>query len=203
MATISETVETDAAASGMQQEDRKRREVRLGIVMYGGVSLAVYIYGVAREFFHAVRGRGVYRLIKALTDSDIVVDVISGTSAGGINGIMLSYALCNERDFKNASALWRTHGDISKLLRSPKDAANATSILDSEGYYQSNLERVFASMPRYVPEQHEDNSVFSELDLFATGTDVHGVRMTSFGAGLTVCANWSKRCWNRIVCARL
>jgi hypothetical protein len=83
-----------AAAPAMWQDGKKsRREVRLGVVMYGGVSLAVYINGVAHEFFRAVRGRGVYRLIKALTDSDIIVDVISGTSAGGINGVMLSYAL--------------------------------------------------------------------------------------------------------------
>src|SRR5258708_39173646 len=114
------------------EPDEKSREVRLGLVMYGGVSLAIYINGVAYEFFRAVRGRGVYRLIKALTDSDIVVDVMSGTSAGGINGIMLGYALCNQRDFADSATLWRMHGDISKLLRSTKDAASATSLLDSE-----------------------------------------------------------------------
>jgi hypothetical protein len=101
-----------------------------------GVDRSSLPNGVAHEFVRAVRGRDVYRLIKALTDSDIIVDVISGTSAGGINGIMLSYALCNERDFSSAATLWRTHGDISKLLRSPKEATTATSILDSEGYYQ-------------------------------------------------------------------
>jgi hypothetical protein len=148
--------------------------------MYGGVSLAIYINGVAHEFFRAVHGRGVYRLIKALTDSDIIVDVISGTSAGGINGIMLSYALCNNRDFSSAATLWRTHGDISKLLRSPKDTGNATSILDSEGYYQPNLEKVFASMERYDPEEGEDNSTVGEVDLFVTGTDVDGNVYTLF-----------------------
>jgi hypothetical protein len=163
-----------------QDGEKSRREVRLGVVMYGGVSLAVYINGVAHEFFRAVRGRGVYRLIKALTDSDIIVDVISGTSAGGINGIMLSYALCDDRDFSSAATLWRTHGDISKLLRSPKEATSATSILDSEGYYQPNLEKVFASMERYVPEPYEDNSTLSELDLFVTGTDVDGNVYTLF-----------------------
>ena len=81
----------------------KSREVRLGVVMYGGVSLAIYIYGVTQELFRAVRGRGVYKLLKTLTDSDIVVDVISGTSAGGINGILLGYALCRSR----ARCAWR------------------------------------------------------------------------------------------------
>src|SRR3954453_13248904 len=85
-------------------------EVRLGLVMYGGISLAIYIYGVASEFFNAVRGRGIYKLIKALTDADIVVDVISGTSAGGINGILLAYCLANELEFGEAASIWRDKG---------------------------------------------------------------------------------------------
>src|SRR6266852_9718541 len=74
------------------KSEAKSREVRLGLVMYGGISLAIYINGVSHEFFRAVRGRGIYRLSKALTDSDIVVDIISGTSAGGVNGVFLAYA---------------------------------------------------------------------------------------------------------------
>src|SRR5262245_21085329 len=31
------------------------REVRFAVVMYGGVSLAIYIHGVARELFHLVQ----------------------------------------------------------------------------------------------------------------------------------------------------
>ena len=108
--------------------EEKSREVRLGLVMYGGVSLAIYINGVAHEFFRAVRGQGIYRLVKALTDSDIVVDIISGTSAGGINGILLGYALCNKKDFGSSASLWREYGDIAKLLRSPTDVKSATSI---------------------------------------------------------------------------
>ncbi len=45
------------------------REVRLGLVLYGGVSLAVYMCGVAEELHRAVRGRGVYGLVKALIRS--------------------------------------------------------------------------------------------------------------------------------------
>src|SRR6185312_13656572 len=89
----------------------RSREVRLGIVMYGGVSLAIYINGVANELFRAVRGRGMYRLVKALTDSDVAVDVLSGSSAGGINGLLLSYALCNNCEFRSTAKLWRDNGD--------------------------------------------------------------------------------------------
>jgi patatin-related protein len=157
------------------------REFRLGLVVYGGVSLAVYMNGVCREFYNAVRGRGVYKLIKALTDSDIVVDIISGTSAGGINGVLLSYALTNSSeketyDFANLSGVWRHSGDINELLRKVNPSGDVNSILDGEGYYQHELARAFQSVwekrsPAPVDDWFSD---FSELDLFVTGTDVLG-----------------------------
>lgn len=159
----------------------KSREVRLGVVMYGGVSLAIYINGVCQEFFRAVRGRGAYKWIKALTDSEVIVDIVSGTSAGGINGIMLAYSLCNEKDFSHSSNLWRMDGDIRSLLRSPKAGSSVTeSLLNSEGYYQPRLEAAFRDMPDYVPEKGELTSSFSELDLFITGTDIDGNISTQF-----------------------
>ena len=72
------------------------REVRFGVVLYGGVSLAVYENGVAQELFRAVKGTGIYTIIKQLTGCDVVLDIISGTSAGGINGILLGN-LCTGR----------------------------------------------------------------------------------------------------------
>jgi len=157
------------------------REFRLGLVVYGGVSLAVYMNGVCREFYNAVRGRGVYKLIKALTDSDIVVDIISGTSAGGINGVLLSYALTNSSkditfDFKDFSGVWRDSGDISELLRKVNSADDVNSILDGEGYYQAELAAAFQSVWKKQSKAPDDDwfSDFNELDLFVTGTDVLG-----------------------------
>lgn len=158
----------------------KTREVRLGLVMYGGVSLAIYINGVAREFFRAVQGEGVYRLLKALTDADIVVDVISGTSAGGVNGILLAYALCNGKDFGSTAALWRQHGGIKNLLRSPYADTTSSSFLDSEGHYQPRLQEAFTAMHDHYPAAHDMPSAFNELDLFITGTDVDGRLYTQF-----------------------
>lgn len=156
------------------------REVRLGLVMYGGVSLAIYINGVSHEFYRAVRGRGVYGLIKALTDSDIVVDIISGTSAGGINGIFLAYALCNGYEFAGLAELWREHADINRLLRDPEEE-QASSLLDSEGYYQKQLEGAFEAMRKSpAASDGELTSRTNELDLFVTGTDAHGVVSVRF-----------------------
>jgi predicted acylesterase/phospholipase RssA len=162
------------------------REVRLGIVLYGGVSLAIYENGVAQELFRAVKGEGVYSFIKELIDSDIVVDIMSGTSAGGINGIMLGFALANGRDFKASAKLWREDGDILRLLNDPS-ASSATSVLDSRGYYQERLQAAFDGMPPYLAPGNDgvsaakrDVSPVSEIDLFVTGTDVQGRVFTVF-----------------------
>ena len=161
-----------------------RQETRLGLVLYGGVSLAVYMNGVCREFYNATRGRGIYKLIKALTDSDIVVDIVSGTSAGGINGVLLSYAVANSYekivvDFKEFGDIWRESGDINKLLRPLKKENNqidVNSLLNGEGYYQEELFKAFekAGNKQESAPDGEWYSEFNELDLFITGTDVLG-----------------------------
>jgi patatin-related protein len=154
-------------------------ETRLGIVMDGGVSLPVCENGVAQELFRAVRGeprrRGVYDLVKSIADTDVVVDVLSGTSAGGVNGIFLGYALANGKDFRECATLWREKGDIMALLRKPKDV-NVASLLDSCGYYQTEMEGAFHRM-----DEHPYGAPYeSEIDLFITGTDVHGRVFTEF-----------------------
>ena len=166
-------------------EHEKSQEVRIGLVMYGGVSLAVYINGVVQEFFNAVRGRGVYRLIKALTDSDIVVDVISGTSAGGINGILLANALCDGKELAPYATLWREHGDLRRMLQPAGGAVDkTTSLLSGDEYYLPRLIDAFVELgdsPTIdAGRPDEDPSILSEMDLFVTGTDVDGIRFTEF-----------------------
>src|SRR5262245_46635856 len=103
------------------------REIRFAAVMYGGVSLAIYINGVTKELLSMDRANEletsdnrmlpdpeklsasekIYREVAKLLDekagfknqpTDVtqtrfIVDVISGTSAGGINGVFLAKAL--------------------------------------------------------------------------------------------------------------
>lgn len=151
-----------------------QREVRLGLVLYGGVSLAVYENGIAQEIYRAMRGEGVYGLLSKLIDSDIVVDIISGTSAGGVNGIMLAYALANQRSFSPCASLWLEDGDIQKLMRTPSDPQSA-SILSSD-YYQSRLESCYQDT--LAPDLTAP--AIGELDLFVTSTDANGAISTVF-----------------------
>jgi patatin-related protein len=159
-----------------------RDEVRLGLVLYGGVSLAIYINGVAQEFWNIVKGRGPYRLLKGLIEADVVVDIVSGTSAGGINGVLLSYALANDRDFKHCSKLWREHADFQRMLR-PVDAKDPSSVLDGEEYFRDRLVDIYRTMPPWAPAPWEPRprsqernweSKLDALDLFVTGTDYDG-----------------------------
>jgi patatin-related protein len=149
-------------------------EVRLGLVLYGGVSLAIYMNGTTNELHRAVRGRGVYFLLKHLLDADITVDVASGASAGGINGIFLAFALANGREFGTCADLWRRDGDLGSLLRS-LDGDSVPSVLDSE-HYRDVLENGFRVMwdNQTHPNEPECPTPTRELDLFVTGTSFYG-----------------------------
>jgi patatin-related protein len=168
-------------------------EHRLGLVVYGGVSLAIYMNGICQEFYNAVRGRGIYKLVKALTDADIVVDIVSGTSAGGINGVLLSYALANTNEakqengqsskqseikFEKFSEVWKNSGDIQKLLFGKEyDKVEKASFLNGTGYYKPQVKQALKDRWDDLNKSSpEDNwfSEFGELDLFITGTDLLG-----------------------------
>ena len=49
-------------------------------------------------------------------DIRVVVDVISGTSAGGINGIYLARALAHDLDFGALRDMWMKLGDVEELM---------------------------------------------------------------------------------------
>jgi patatin-related protein len=114
----------------------KQIEVRLAVVLYGGVSLAVYIHGVTREILNLVRasklfraGRGstppagdstavYHELLRTLSpelDLRIVVDLISGASAGGINGVLLAKAVAHDLPLEPHRDLWLQHADVTSL----------------------------------------------------------------------------------------
>lgn len=115
----------------------KQIEIRLAVVLYGGVSLAVYIHGVTREILNLVRASkqlhdaeaegfgkegdstAVYaEVLRALgpeIDLRVVVDLVSGASAGGINGVMLARALAHDLPLEPHQYLWLRNADVTRL----------------------------------------------------------------------------------------
>src|SRR5215210_8734008 len=197
-----------------------RQEIRFAVVMYGGVSLAIYINGVAQELFNLVRAtafkkgndepslsegdkelRGtvcVYRKLGQIMgteegelwgpDSPIrtrfTVDILSGTSAGGINAVYLAKALANGQTIDQLARLWVEEGDILKLINDAKsveqlDGLKAQkpprSLLNSQRMYRKLLEAL-DGMEEDSPSTEECRSPYvRELDLFVTATDFRGL----------------------------
>jgi patatin-related protein len=191
------------------------REVRFAVVMYGGVSLAIYINGIAQELLRLVRSTAreqkppfngterIYRKVSYLLDDEnltmadldrlaadsslpptrFLVDILSGTSAGGINGIFLAKALANGQDMEQLKDLWVTEGDIETLINDKRSIEKPlslqdppSSLLNSERMYYKLLD-AFDGMDKLNTSQQEiDESPFvDELDLFVTSTDLQGV----------------------------
>ncbi len=204
-----------------------QKEVRLAVVMYGGISLAIYMNGIAQELLSLVRSTApnkddhskfrykdsdlsgtsaVYRdLARFLTSLEpgvtsssapnrfrFIVDILSGTSAGGLNGMFLAKALANEStDLSALETLWIKEGDISKLLndkrslkesaenlgrerswRQPPGTHKPASLLNSERMYVRLFQALGDMNP---PEGKATESLVDQLDLFMTATDIEGL----------------------------
>ncbi len=113
----------------------RQKELRIALVCYGGVSLAVYMHGVTRELWQLARAsrdyhadgpdRGgvhsVYRdLLIALEDRSgtklrVIPDIMSGASAGGINAVFLAQAIFSGQSLEPLTELWLDTADVDQL----------------------------------------------------------------------------------------
>ncbi|HLM34595.1 MAG TPA: patatin-like protein [Gaiellaceae bacterium] len=188
-------------------------EVRLAVVMYGGVSLAIYMYGVAEELWRLVRATcpdGVYdirkppatvrtydeestepvyrdlaRGVDGAIRSRFVVDIVSGTSAGGINGVCLATALANDTGLGALKDVWVKEGDIGTLVNDPRSLEG----LPPEGFDADAPPRSLLNGRRMLyrlvdalkkmsrPAPALDSPLVDELDLFVTATDLEGLEL--------------------------
>jgi patatin-related protein len=117
-----------------------RLELRFAVVMTGGVSLAVWMGGVAHELNRLVRSDADgYQELLDLTACDARVDVISGTSAGGLNGALLAMAQVHDADMIRVRDLWLDKGELESLLRSPGDA-DPPSLMRGDEYFLKGIQ---------------------------------------------------------------
>ncbi len=118
----------------------------------GGVSLAVWMGGAAVEFDCARRAkagietvregdekieRSVYAALLDAFDRRLVVDIIAGASAGGLNGALLSAVMWHEKrlDPKFLRDQWLDIGDFSLLLQ-PGSESKPKSIMQGGVFYE-------------------------------------------------------------------
>jgi patatin-related protein len=111
-----------------------------------------------------------------------VVDILSGTSAGGINGIFLAKALANEVGIDQLRDLWFNEGDMKKLLYDDKSyegvrlekVEQPPSLLNSRRMYWELLSAL-KGMSAQIGGTKQQSRLVDELDLWITATDIYGL----------------------------
>jgi predicted acylesterase/phospholipase RssA len=154
------------------------KELRLALVLNGGVSLAVWIGGVMHEI-DRLRRRDGYE--DWLTDYDSVrVDVIAGASAGGINGALLAAAIQGGKDLRAPGNLplrdlWVQLGDLRRLTRSPREQ-DPPSLLKGDELMVGEIEDVLRSLLA----ERAASPLGHPLHLYITSTDMSAGRWRTF-----------------------
>ncbi|GGD93915.1 hypothetical protein GCM10011515_12150 [Tsuneonella deserti] len=114
----------------------RQKELRIALVCYGGVSLAVYMHGVTKEVWHLARASrdfhtegepasgvgAVYRELLELVERQhglrlrVLPDIVTGASAGGINAVFLAQAIHSGHSLEPLTELWLANADVDRLL---------------------------------------------------------------------------------------
>ncbi len=114
----------------------REKELRLALVCYGGISLAVYMHGITKEVwrlacaseaFHSGRAPGagsqaIYQRLLATIAREcgielrVLVDILAGASAGGINAVFLADAIGSGRSLEPLTELWLEAADVDRLI---------------------------------------------------------------------------------------
>ncbi len=172
----------------------REKELRLAIVLTGGVSLAVYMYGVSKELLKLVRASKIYHSIpdyqerqkstynslnddpsretdteeiyfdllselSGHTELRIIIDVISGASAGGVNGVMLARALAHDLPLDAHRSMWLEHADVLELM-DEKTKAGRWSKFYLEPFFRGPFSRFFKIL---APDNETREKLFTFL----------------------------------------
>jgi patatin-related protein len=154
------------------------KELRLALGMRGGVSLAIWIGGACAEIDRLRRAGdgppvdGDHRpdapfwrdLLDHSDYSNVIVDVIAGASAGGLNGVLFATSQHYGYDLDQVRDLWLRVGALQKLIRT--EGPNV-SLLDADGGFlavlQEHLQQMIAGVQVQPPAPRVDMQLSATL----------------------------------------
>ena len=156
-------------------------ELRLALAMRGGVSLAVWIGGAVAEIdemrsspaaTNTTAGGRFYQTLLKLSGHDrVVVDVLTGASAGGLNGALYSAALLKGVDLGPLREVWMRDADLATLLGG--DRSTRASVLDG-GHFHDRLKGVLAKLAD-ADASNPEREQRGRLELFLSATVLGGL----------------------------
>ncbi len=167
-------------------------EIRIAIAWNGGVSLAVWMGGVAVELDCARRAafgeedagtrdapapRRIYAALSRVLERRLVPDILTGASAGGLNGALLAAVIRSGRQLPPnlLREKWLQVGDFSKLLH-PTEERAPQSLMQGD-LFLDEMKLMFAAVlgeAQPPPTPHVDASGYAN-DLAATEPPAHQV----------------------------
>ena len=128
----------------------RQKELRIALICYGGVSLAVYMHGVTKEIWHLARASRAFHardsagiaaekgsvaiyaelLGRIAQEQDLALrvlpDILTGASAGGINAVFLAQAIHSGQSLDPLTDLWLETADVDRLLDPAADVWTRT-----------------------------------------------------------------------------
>jgi patatin-related protein len=179
----------DGAGLATGEQAAPRPQLRLAAAFTGGVSLAVWMGGMAREMNLLLaasrirrgetvaettepgqRVRDGYAALLELLDLDVSIDVLSGTSAGGINAVILGLANVQRLDLDQLRQLWFTEGSLGGLLRNPTDKTAPSLLYGDQSLLaglRTGLQKLAATGPANAAAAADPTRVFLTTTLLA------------------------------------
>ncbi|WP_406447009.1 patatin-like protein [Streptomyces sp. NBC_01613] len=184
-------------------KDADVQDIRLAVVMNGGVSLAVWISGVTLELHRLATARygtcRAYQPLLKMLQAKASVDVVAGTSAGGINGAFLALGLARRTGIEAMRDLWRDEAAIGRLLRDAFEK-HPPSVLKGDAYFLPQVTRALRNIAEGDAAAVDACQGPTSVELILTGTlwrgrqtsfsDDMGVRITEVDRDARFCFGW-------------
>src|SRR5690349_12427065 len=174
------------------------QEVRLATTMTGGVSLAIWMAGVAREVNllaqasqwrrvggefptdsmlppPAAQALKLYRKLIDLLDIVVDVDILSGTSAGGINAALLASSRVTGSDLGDLRKIWLSLGALTELIRNPTDKVVPSLLYGDRRMFNGLNEKIPDLTPGpFPPTKYAKQLGLPSTTLYVTTTLING-----------------------------